>query len=120
MINFLAAIVLFVLAVGNVRGFAFTLGITTIVDIIVVALFTHPMMQLLGRTRFFGGGHPLSGLDPKALGAVYRGRAQFRAPVGVTSTKVASSSREAQRRQTIAARKAAEAAGAGKDARCGG
>jgi len=116
-INFLAAIVLFVLAVGNVRGFAFTLGITTIVDIIVVALFTHPMMQLLGRTRFFGGGHPLSGLDPKALGAVYRGRAQFRAPVGVTSTKVASSSREAQRRQTIAERKAAEAAGEGKDAR---
>lgn len=116
-INFLAAVVLFVLAVGNVRGFAFTLGITTIVDIIVVALFTHPLMQLLGRTRFFGGGHPLSGLDPKALGAVYRGRAQFRAPVGVTSTKVASSSREAQRRQTIAERKAAEAAGEGKDAR---
>ena len=116
-INFIAAIVLFVLAVGNVRGFAFTLGITTVVDIIVVALFTHPMMQLLARTQFFGGGHRLSGLDPKALGAVYRGRAQFRAPVGVTSTKVASSSREAQRRQTIAERKAAEAAGEGKDAR---
>ena len=116
-INFIAAIVLFVLAVGNVRGIAFTLGITTVVDIIVVALFTHPMMQLLARTQFFGGGHRLSGLDPKALGAVYRGRAQFRAPVGVTSTKVASSSREAQRRQTIAERKAAEAAGEGKDAR---
>lgn len=116
-INVIAAIVLFVLAVGNVRGFAFTLGITTVVDVIVVALFTHPMMQLLARTRFYGGGHPLSGLDPKALGAVYRGRAQFRAPVGVTSTKVASSSREAQRRQTIAERKAAEAAGEGKDAR---
>lgn len=116
-INFLAAIVLFVLAVGNVRGFAFTLGITTVVDIIVVALFTHPMLQLLARTRFFGGGHPLSGLDPKALGAVYRGRAQFRAPVGVTSTKIASSSKEAQKRQTIAERKAAQAAGEGKDAR---
>lgn len=116
-INFIAAIVLFVLAVGNVRGFAFTLGITTVVDIIVVALFTHPMMQLLARTQFFGGGHRLSGLDPKALGAVYRGRAQFRAPVGVTSTKVASSSREAQRRQTIAERKATEATGEGKDAR---
>ncbi len=116
-INFIAAIVLFVLAVGNVRGFAFTLGITTVVDLIVVALFTHPMMQLMARTQFFGGGHPLSGLDPKALGAVYRGRAQFRTPVGVTTTKVASSSREAQRRQTIAERKAAEAAGEGKDAR---
>jgi hypothetical protein len=40
-------------------------------------------MQLLARTRFFGGGH-LSGLDPEALGAVYRGRAQFRAPVAAT------------------------------------
>lgn len=116
-INFLAAVVLFVLAVGNVRGFAFTLGITTIVDLIVVALFTHPMMQLLARTRFFGSGHPLSGLDPLALGAVYRGRAQFRTPVGVTSTKVASSSGEAQRRQTIAERKAAQLSGEGKDAR---
>lgn len=116
-INFLAAVVLFVLAVGNVRGFAFTLGITTIVDLIVVALFTHPMMQLLARTRFFGGGHPLSGLDPLALGAVYRGRAQFRTPEGVTSTKIASSSKEAQRRQTIAERKAAQLSGEGKDAR---
>lgn len=116
-INFLAAAVLFVLAVGNVRGFAFTLGITTIVDLIVVALFTHPLMQLLARTKFFGSGHPLSGLDPQALGAVYRGRAQFRAPVGVTSTKVASSSREAQKRQTIAERKAAESSGEGKGSR---
>ncbi len=110
-INFIAAVVLFVLAVGNVRGFAFTLGITTVVDLIIVIMFTHPMMVLLGRTSFFGGGHPLSGLDPKALGAVYRGRAQFRAPVGVSTVKVASSSREAQRRQTIAERKAAEASG---------
>jgi len=116
-INFIAAVVLFVLAVGNVRGFAFTLGITTIVDLIVVVLFTHPMLQLLGRTQFFGNGHPLSGLDPKALGAVYRGRAQFRQPVSVSPVKRATSSREAQRRQTIAERKAAEARGDGKDAR---
>ncbi|UYN84186.1 MAG: protein translocase subunit SecD [Microcella sp.] len=116
-INFIAAVVLFLLAVGNVRGFAFMLGVTTIVDLIVVVLFTYPMMQLLGRTQFFGGGHRLSGLDPKALGAVYRGRAQFRAPVGVSTVKVASSSREAQRRQTIAERKAAEARGDGKDER---
>jgi preprotein translocase subunit SecD len=116
-INFLAALVLYVLAVGNVRGFAFTLGITTLVDIVVVVLFSYPMMQLLGRTSFFGGGHPLSGLDPKALGAVYRGRAQFRAPSGVSSVKVASSSREAQKRQTIAERKAAEASGERKDER---
>ena len=68
-VNLIAAIVLYQLAVGGVRGFAFTLGLTTIIDIAVVFLFTHPMMILLARTRFFGGGHRMSGLDPKRLGA---------------------------------------------------
>lgn len=113
-INFLAAAILFLLAIGNVRGFAFTLGLTTIIDVLVVSLFTHPMLTLLARTKFFGGGHPASGLDPRQLGAVYRGRAQFRDPVivsakGGSSRKVKGSQREAQRRQTIAERKAAEA-----------
>lgn len=112
-INVIAAIVLFVVAVGNVQGFAFTLGLTTLIDVIVVILFTHPMMQLLARTRFFGGGHRLSGLDPKALGAVYRGRAQFRVPAVATGKKNRSSG-EAQRRQTIAERRAAEQAGDGE------
>ena len=109
-VQFLAAAVLFILAVGNVRGFAFTLGVTTIVDLIIVVLFTHPLMQLLGRTQFFGSGHPLSGLDPKALGAVYRGRARFREPLDVPVTVQKKSAREAKRRQTIAERKAAEEA----------
>jgi preprotein translocase subunit SecD len=108
-VGFLAALVLYTLAVGNVRGFAFTLGLTTIVDLIIVTLFTAPIMKLLARTRFFASGHPLSGLDPRSLGAVYRGRASFRAPVGQDKVTVAKSSREAQRRQTIAERKAAEA-----------
>ena len=112
-VNLLSAVVLFVLAVGNVRGFALTLGITTVIDVLVVVLFTHPMLQLLATTRFFASGHPISGLDPKALGAVYRGRAQFRAPVVTKGT--AGSSREAARRQTIAERKAAELAGVAKD-----
>jgi preprotein translocase subunit SecD len=106
-VGFLAAAVLFILAVGNVRGFAFTLGITTIVDLIIVALFTQPLMQILGRTQFFGQGHKWSGLDPKALGAVYRGRAKFRDPVDVNPTARKKSAKEAQRRQTIAERKAA-------------
>jgi preprotein translocase subunit SecD len=114
-VNFLAAAVLFILAVGNVRGFALTLGLTTIVDIIVVTLFTHPMLQLLARTKFFNEGHKLSGLDPRALGAVYRGRTQFRTPSVVTSPKEAAASREAARRQTIAERKAAELTSAGSD-----
>jgi len=105
-VNLLSAVVLFFLAVGSVRGFALTLGITVIIDVLVVVLFTHPMMQLLATTRFFSSGHPLSGLDPHALGAVYRGRAEFRTS---TDARRAGASREAQRRQTIAERKAAEA-----------
>ncbi|ANP72831.1 protein translocase subunit SecD [Cryobacterium arcticum] len=113
-VNFLAAAVLFILAVGNVRGFALTLGLTTLVDLLVVAMFTHPTLQLLARTKFFGEGHRFSGLDPRALGAVYRGRAQF-APAAVpgASRKGASASKEAVKRQTIAERKAAELIGSG-------
>ncbi|MDJ0377845.1 protein translocase subunit SecD [Cryobacterium sp. PH31-L1] len=107
-VNFLAAAVLFVLAVGNVRGFALTLGLTTIVDLLVVSLFTHPMLQLAAQTKFFNEGHKLSGLDPRALGAVYRGRARFEPSAAVSPTKVASSSKEAAKRQTIAERKASE------------
>ena len=107
-VNLLAALVLFILAVGDVKGFALTLGLTTIIDVIIVSLFTHPTLQLLARVPFFYEGHRASGLDPNALGAVYRGRAQFRAPVAV-GVKNSGSSREAARRQTIAERKAAEA-----------
>lgn len=111
--NLLAAIVLFILAVGSVKGFAYTLGLTTIIDVVIVILFTHPMLQLLAQTRFFSSGNPWSGLDPTALGAVYRGRAEFRKPVAVPASKVASSSKEAQKRQTIAERKATAGVGSG-------
>jgi len=104
-VNLLSAAVLFILALGSVKGFALTLGITTIIDVIVVVLFTHPVLQLLASTRFFASGHPITGLDPNALGAVYRGRAQFRAPQLATAKSGAV--REAARRQTIAERKAA-------------
>ncbi|MBU4213953.1 MAG: protein translocase subunit SecD, partial [Actinobacteria bacterium] len=79
-VNFLAAAVLYVLAVGGVRGFAFTLGLTTVIDLIVVFMFTHPMMLLIARTKFFGEGHRLSGLDPARLGvpgARYVGRGRI-------------------------------------------
>ncbi|MFC7593734.1 protein translocase subunit SecD [Terrabacter sp. GCM10028922] len=83
-VNFMAAGVLYFLASSNVRGFAFTLGLTTLIDLLVVVLFTHPTVQLLARTKFFGGGHKWSGLDPQRLGAKeslrYRGRGQFGAP----------------------------------------
>ena len=68
-VNLLAAVVLYFLAVGGVQGFAFTLGVTTVVDLAVIVLFTHPMMVWILRFAFFGKGHRLSGLDPEHLGA---------------------------------------------------
>jgi len=67
-VSMLSAVVLFILAIGSVRGFAFTLGLTTLIDVFIVFFFTKPLMSLLARTRFFGGGHKLSGLDPAHLG----------------------------------------------------
>ncbi|WP_447912815.1 protein translocase subunit SecD [Microbacterium phyllosphaerae] len=111
-INILAAVVLYILADATVKGFAFTLGLTTLIDVFIFVIFTHPVMQLLARTKFFGGGHKLSGLDPESLGAVYRSRSQFRQVSTTTAGRGAKNARsrgEADRRQTIAERKRAEA-----------
>ncbi|MDQ3158455.1 MAG: protein translocase subunit SecD [Actinomycetota bacterium] len=67
-VSFLAALVLFIFAIGVVRGFAFALGLTTLIDVFVVFLFTKPMVSLLARTKFFGQGHKLSGFDAAHLG----------------------------------------------------
>ncbi|WP_341728783.1 protein translocase subunit SecD [Brooklawnia sp.] len=67
-VQLLAAVVLYFLAIGSVKGFAFTLGVTTAIDLLLVIFFTHPLMTLLGRTKFFGEGHKNSGLDPEHLG----------------------------------------------------
>ncbi len=111
-INVLAAVVLYILADATVKGFAFTLGLTTLIDVAIFVIFTHPVMQLLARTRFFGNGHPLSGMDPEALGAVYRTRTEYREVAPASQGKAARAARsrgEAERRQTIAERKRAEA-----------
>ncbi|MEV8251331.1 protein translocase subunit SecD [Microbacterium sp. NPDC076768] len=111
-INILAAVVLYILADSTVKGFAFTLGLTTFIDVLIFVIFTHPVMQLLARTKFFGGGHKLSGLDPAALGAVYRSRSQYREVTTTSAGRGAKNARsrgEADRRQTIAERKRAEA-----------
>jgi preprotein translocase subunit SecD len=68
-VSFLAAALLWYFSIGEVKGFAFTLGLTTIIDVVVVFLFTKPMITLLARTKFFGQGHRWSGLDPVRLGA---------------------------------------------------
>ncbi|MFC1407739.1 protein translocase subunit SecD [Streptacidiphilus sp. N1-12] len=67
-VSFLAAAVLYFFTVGKVQGFAFTLGLTTLLDVVVIFLFTKPLISLLARRRFFADGHPMSGLDPKRLG----------------------------------------------------
>jgi preprotein translocase subunit SecD len=67
-VSMLSALILFILAIGSVKGFAFTLGLTTLIDVLVVFMFTKPLMTLLARTKFFGGGHKWSGLDPEHLG----------------------------------------------------
>ncbi len=96
-VSFLAALLLYIIAVGDVRGFAFTLGLTTLIDIVVVFLFTKPMVTLLARTRFFSQGHRWSGLDPARLGAKspWRGSrpaAARPATGGVTSASAARTS----------------------------
>jgi len=67
-ISMIASVVLYVLSIGGVRGFAFTLGLVTVIDLVVVFLFTKPVITLLARTRFFNSGSKWSGLSPERLG----------------------------------------------------
>ena len=71
-VSILAAVVLYIFAIGVVRGFAFALGLTTLIDVFLVFFFTKPLVTLLARTKFFGRGHPMSGLDAKHLGVTGR------------------------------------------------
>ena len=113
-VSMLAAVVLFALTVGSVKGFAFTLGLTTLVDLAVVVLFTHPILQVLAQTRFFSSGSKWSGFDSKALsGSIYQGRGKFTVSAKVSDAQRGKVSKEAEKRQTIAERKAAEANGKG-------
>ena len=68
-VSFLAAAILYVLAIGDVKGFAFTLGMSTVLDLVVVFLFTHPLLAVLSRFKGFASSR-FSG-----LGAVDRPRA---------------------------------------------
>ncbi|MFH8790150.1 protein translocase subunit SecD [Streptomyces roseoverticillatus] len=88
-VSFLAAAVLFIVTVGKVQGFAFTLGLTTLLDVVVVFFFTKPLMTLLARRKFFASGHPWSGLDPKRLGVKPPLRASRRRPSAPADPKEA-------------------------------
>jgi preprotein translocase subunit SecD len=85
-VSFLAAVLLYHFAVSDVQGFAYTLGLTTLIDVLVVFLFTKPMVTLLAGTKFFGGGHKWSGLDPERLGATAPWRGGVRRTVRTQRT----------------------------------
>lgn len=85
-VSFLAAVMLYWFTVGSVKGFAFTLGLTTLIDVLVVFMFTKPLITVLAKTKFFGQGHAWSGLDPEKLGMKKRGATR---PAAGSSTKEA-------------------------------
>lgn len=84
MISVLAAVLLYFFTVGGVRGFAFTLGLTTIIDLLVVFIFTKPLLSLLVRINFFSSGHPLSGFSAKSVGS----KGEFKKEVSATTGSV--------------------------------
>ena len=69
-VSIIAAVLLYFFAVGGVRGFAFTLGLTTLIDLVVVFVFTKPLVSILSRLKFYSSGHPWSGFSSKSLGTI--------------------------------------------------
>ena len=67
-VSLLAAVVLFFFAAGVVKGFAFALGLSTLIDLAVFFWFTKPMVSWLATFSFFNQGHALSGLDAEHIG----------------------------------------------------
>ncbi|KJK45051.1 preprotein translocase subunit SecD [Lentzea aerocolonigenes] len=71
-VSFIAAAVLYVIAVGQVKGFAFTLGMSTVLDLVVVFLVTHPLVAVASKSKFLSNPN-LSGLGGAAReGAAHR------------------------------------------------
>ena len=67
-VSLLAAVVLYIFAIGVVKGFAFALGISTLIDLLVFFMFTKPMVTWLATFSFFNTGHKLSGLSAETIG----------------------------------------------------
>ena len=91
-VNLVSAVILYYLAVGGVQGFAFTLGLTTVIDVAVVFWFTHPLMEVISKVSFFRDGHRWSGLSPERLrasGVRYVGAGRFAGPTIAPETGAA-------------------------------
>ena len=69
-VSIIAAVLLYFFAVGGVRGFAFTLGLTTLIDLLVVFFFTKPLVTILAQLNFYSSGHALSGFSAKSTGTL--------------------------------------------------
>ena len=70
LVSFMAALILYIFTIGDVRGFAFTLGLSTLLDVITAYLFIRPAVILVGRRRSFTD-NPVFGIA-KGLGAPAR------------------------------------------------
>ncbi len=70
LVSGISAVVLYIVSVGSVRGFAFTLGLTTIIDLIVIFFFTKPLVSLLAKSDYFQKGSRYSGVSSKSVGIV--------------------------------------------------
>ena len=68
LVSLISAVVLYIVSVGSVRGFAFTLGLTTIIDLIIIFYFTKPMVSLYAKLKFFQSGSKWSGVSPRSVG----------------------------------------------------
>lgn len=80
-VSLLAAVVLYWLSVSDVRGFAFTLGLSTLCDLFIVFFFTKPLLTLVVRTKLFGSGGSFTGLGDERMGTQLQ-VTPSRAPVG--------------------------------------
>ena len=78
-VSLLSAVILYILSIGTIKGFAFTLGLTTLVDLAMIFFFTKPLVSLLVKTEFFGRGHKGSGFEAEHLGIAATRRPRPRA-----------------------------------------
>src|SRR5207302_11002315 len=71
-VTFIAALILFLLAVGSVKGFALTLGMATALDVALFLALTYPLAALLARSKLFSQGR-LIGMKGALEGTGSRG-----------------------------------------------
>ena len=85
-VSFLAALILYFVSIGGVRGFAFTLGLSTLLDVVVVFLFTRPLLSYLSRYAWFSN-HRLTGFYGPDGGSPVTSTARRRTPAAAPDTE---------------------------------